>query len=156
MSCLGVSHSAPQPLLLAIFLGKLQEFAVLAKGSLMEPFRATFCFGGLGLLHKICQFDVFSPSTFQFGPESAVFWQLVFIVCGLRLWLFSSFTGDEVFSLFLSFFLLFRLVSGRKARVKMSLLGHLELAVESIWLKFILLNQNLNHFSEGTSLMLQW
>ena len=49
-------------------------------------------------------------------------------------------------SLFLSFFLLFRLVSGRKARVKMSLLGHLELAVESIWLKLILLNQNLNHF----------
>lgn len=25
------------------------------------------------------------PSSFQLGPESAVIWQLVFIVCGLRL-----------------------------------------------------------------------
>jgi len=58
----------------------------------------------------------------------------------------------KFWSLFLSFFLLFRLVSGSKAGVKMSLLAHLELAVESVGLKLILLNQNLNRYSEITKL----
>ena len=34
----------------------------------------------------------------------------------------------------------------------MSLLAHLELAVESVGLKWILLNQNLNRYSEITKL----
>ena len=94
--CFPLSSTAPTAGVSATFLGKRQEFAVLSEASLTEAFRDTGCLGALGLLHEICQFGVFPPRPFQLSPESAVIWQLVFIVCGLRLWFFSSFTENEV------------------------------------------------------------
>lgn len=103
MSCLSVSHSALHLLLLAD-QNRLQEYSwANSKNLLFQPRHPWLspsgphaAFGELGPLHEICQFGVFPLGLFQFGPESAVFWQPLFIVYGLRLWLFSSFIGDEV------------------------------------------------------------
>ena len=95
ISHLGVSHSAPYPLLQAC-----QEYSLAnsKRNHGLSPSGPHAALGELGLLHKQdLSIWCLLSQPLSVGPESTVTWQLVFIVCDLMLWFFSSLIGDEVF-----------------------------------------------------------